>query len=479
MAVPSTLSALDTLRAACNAASALPWEPVELCGVDVVSSVSLEAPLLALRVSAPSCIGVEDISLTHLSRFVHRGKCSSVLSLHLLEAHPVSQFADDAASVLVRLASHLCARITAAAAPLSFTAVAAIGAGRIDITVEAPENMPDGACIEIAGVSLCGQALAVFTESGAPLPAWIPVTRGMQAPLVIPGAADGSSQTHAISLDGTLYAPIANSNILPRFAASGERLLPDVPVDRYGLGINTGVAVLCELTRTLYLSESRASDTKLVAVDAETMERRWVAPLRSPAWSLSPCYGAAVLPSRGVLFLSSYTDDRVFAVRASDGEKLASVHVRDPKFVAADDATGTVYVSTSHSVVRFQWTPSQCGADHEGIGAGHGVVAGELVPDADLSADLIGKADSWRPLAIVPPAPGHRRSHLLVGVKDKPTLHILSLPEHELVHTHMLEGFAINGLVADPHGCALAVSDGVSKSIHVLSWPLPGMPPLE
>ena len=34
------------------------------------------------------------------------------------------------------------------------------------------------------------------------------------------------------------------------------------------------------------------------------------------------------------------------------------------------------------------------------------------------------------------------------------------------------------GLAADPSGTALAVCDGgASKTIHVLPWPLPGMPP--
>jgi hypothetical protein len=56
---------------------------------------------------------------------------------------------------------------------------------------------------------------------------------------------------------------------------------------------------------------------------------------------------------------------------------------------------------------------------------------------------------------------------------------VLSLPDRRLVHTHTLEGMVVTGLAADPSGTALAVCDAASKAIHVLPWPLPGMPPLQ
>jgi hypothetical protein len=37
----------------------------------------------------------------------------------------------------------------------------------------------------------------------------------------------------------------------------------------------------------------------------------------------------------------------------------------------------------------------------------------------------------------------------------------------------------VTGLAADPSGIALAVRDAASEAIHVLPWPLPGMPPLQ
>ena len=78
----------------------------------------------------------------------------------------------------------------------------------------------------------------------------------------------------------------------------------------------------------------------------------------------------------------------------------------------------------------------------------------------------------------MPPARGKSVSHLVVGTADSPELLVLSLPGLALVHTHRLEGMEVKGLVADPWGRALAVCDAASKNLHVLAWPLPGMPPL-
>jgi hypothetical protein len=66
-----------------------------------------------------------------------------------------------------------------------------------------------------------------------------------------------------------------------------------------------------------------------------------------------------------------------------------------------------------------------------------------------------------------------------VGTFREPTLLVLSLPDRRLVYTHTLEGMEVSGLAADPSGTALAVCDTASKAIHVLPWPLPGMPPLQ
>jgi len=51
-----------------------------------------------------------------------------------------------------------------------------------------------------------------------------------------------------------------------------------------------------------------------------------------------------------------------------------------------------------------------------------------------------GESTYQRPLAVMPPAPGKRASHLIVGIYLNPELRVLSLPGLALVHTHRLEG---------------------------------------
>ena len=79
----------------------------------------------------------------------------------------------------------------------------------------------------------------------------------------------------------------------------------------------------------------------------------------------------------------------------------------------------------------------------------------------------------------MPPAPGKAVSYLVVGTGKSSELLVLSLPGLSLVHTHRLEGMELAGLATDPSGGALAVFDRESGALHVLAWPLPGMPPLQ
>jgi hypothetical protein len=145
--------------------------------------------------------------------------------------------------------------------------------------------------------------------------------------------------------------------------------------------------------------------------------------------------------------------------RLADGALVTTTPADGPRFIAADPTTATLYVISRTLVAVFCWNGSA------------------LVPEGVV--DAAGYTGNWRPLAVVPPAPGLRTSYLVVGTCGKPTLHVLSLPDRRLVHTHTLEGMRVSGLAADPSGTALAVCDYASKAVNVLPWPLPGMPPLQ
>lgn len=106
---------------------------------------------------------------------------------------------------------------------------------------------------------------------------------------------------------------------------------------------------------------------------------------------------------------------------------------------------------------------------------------GRLTPLAPLEA--AGRVELRRPMAVVPPAPGKRLSHLVVGIADRARVCVIALPAHTLVcEVEELRSpggpaIVVQGLAADPFGSSLVVCD--SQWAHVLPWPLPGMPELE
>lgn len=92
-----------------------------------------------------------------------------------------------------------------------------------------------------------------------------------------------------------------------------------------------------------------------------------------------------------------------------------------------------------------------------------------------------GKGSKARPLAVVPPGPGRRAAHLVVGLYGTPRVQVLRLPSLEPLCAPLQLGLGVLvvGLAADAAGTALLVADGASKTVLALPWPLPGMPPLD
>jgi hypothetical protein len=166
-----------------------------------------------------------------------------------------------------------------------------------------------------------------------------------------------------------------------------------------------------------------------------------------------------VLPAQGLVVASVYSINKLQVYRLAEGELVVTAPADSPTFIAADPATATLYVCTGRQVTSFRWD------------------GGALLPEGVVEA--AGNRAGIRPLAVMPPAPGQRTSHLVVGTNNIPTLLVLSLPNRRLVPTHTLEGTDVVGLAADRSGTALDVCDGALKAVHVLPWPLPGMPPLQ
>jgi hypothetical protein len=332
--------------------------------------------------------------------------------------------------------------------PLLATLTPVAGGRSVTVSVPVPASAGSDSKVMIRSISVAGQPVT----QGQSLPGHAAVVTGMLAPLRLDEAANNNASMPVISCDGTLYAPKYGSPDVLVISADGTPL-PALLVASLGLSTGTRSAAFDDSTATLLLADSNSAASKLVAVDAVSMAVRWSTEL---AGNFS---GMAVLPAQGLVVVSVYTTHELRVHRLADEAIVAIASANGPTFIAADPSTAMLYVSTYLRVTAFRWN------------------GGALVSEGVVEA--AGDAGSSRPLAVVPPAPGERTSYLVVGSFGTPTLLVLSLPDRRLVHTHTLKGMKITGLAADPSGCALAVCDGASKALHVLPWPLPGMPPLQ
>ena len=315
----------------------------------------------------------------------------------------------------------------------------------------------------IRGTSLCLRAVSVAGLPFAEVPLSFVLRHGIVTPLKLSVVSSLYYTTPVISREGRAYCPQGTGSVgdVLVFDADGSPL-PSLSVGSLGLLTNIRRAAYADgETPSLLLACLTGALPRLVAVDPTTCAVRWTLDERRMD---GQCNGIVALPSLGVVVVS----DPVFlsAQRLSDGRHVGSV--RAPQlnwFLAADDASGVVFGSTEeYRPIVHAWTCATVGAEIRFTPAGPVVSA--------------GARPNHRPLAVMPPAPGKKVSHLVVGNAWTSELLVISLPGLSLVHTHRLEGMEVTGLAADPWGGALAVCDRLSQSLHVLAWPLPGMPPL-
>ena len=318
-------------------------------------------------------------------------------------------------------------------------------------------NIPEGSRVEISAVLVAGRPIRG-------LPFNVCVRRGIQSSLVLTGCSDFDDVTPCISPEGCLYCP--SSQMSPAvlvFNADGVPLL-DLPIACHGF---TEAAFSSAWfshgdAPSLLLADCRTLSL-LVAVDLTIRTARWKETVQRGDDYIT---GLAVLPALGIAVVSS--GSCLVAHRLSDGNCVGTLEVAEQILrLAADSATGTVYGVAINGIGAsvHAWS---CAADGLSIKiSARGIVA------------AAGSRKCDRSLAVVPPAPGKMVSHLAVGSDGQEELILLALPDLSLVHTHVLKGVAVVALAADPWGRSLAVCDRASKSIHVLAWPLPGMPPLE
>lgn len=237
---------------------------------------------------------------------------------------------------------------------------------------------------------------------------------------------DGNYTSPCMTRSGTLYLPKdgeAAVHVLPGDGSAAVTL----PLEPLGLSRSTVAAAFDEASFTLFLADS----TRLVALDPSNSSIRW----STPSGSFDDCYGVAVLPHAVVA--CSRHESLIHVHRLADGVRLSTIEAKCPIHVAADAASGSVFASVgfgSCSVHEYHWN-------------GRALIARGAVKAAS-------HAESWRPLAVIPPPTGSFSSYLVVGTNGSPSLKVLSLPDLELVHEARLDGMKITGCVRGARGRA-------------------------
>jgi hypothetical protein len=446
------LSALD------STVMTLPVAPIEpaLLRIDFDMGVMLDSIHTAGTKVAPRGVSAQrgDVEVRGLPTAPVRPGIM-LFELALGESYP-SRGAAELEAAAASLAVHAQVDISlvssdGAVQPLEATLSSIPGARGVSVCVSIPSSTVAGSHVVINRVAVAGQPVR-----SAHWPVSISVNTSMHAPLRLVGAQVNSGfVTPVIDSVGTLYLPAGGD--IRMYSSDGTPHLPPLSSASVGLSIRTRASAYHEFSHTLLLADdSTFGSSRLVAVDMPSRGVRWSAELTSSA------DGIAILPGplHGVVFVCSYTSSCVLACRLSDGVGVARVDLLHCAYLATDPLQATVFASkvaeSGNPVVAFRWDGITLASD------GH--------------VDGAGQAVDYRPLTVMPPARGRSTSYLIVGHSTHPTLHVFSLPDRRLVHTHTLTGMYIRGLAADPSGTALAVCDYASKAVHVIPWPLPGMP---
>ena len=447
---------------------AVPRGPVEL---RTLSLTTCDSANLA-RLVAPRGLRAADLRVVGGARAGHPGSQECVCALELVE--PVAD--DERTAVLEAIASHTRAHV------VGFETTVRPCATRVEIWVAIPPNALHGSSVTLESLDVVGERFYLGAE-----PPTLTLHAGLHAPLTLyfeRRSFKGNRHSPAISMTGELYVPMDSSPLVHAFASDGSPL-PPLNVEELGFtSCCVRAAAVDDASGTLILAcniQSRGG-TRIVALDIATRKRLWAVddtPLG--------CFGLAVIPGvteggGSAVAAASGGEGGMVVFSVRDGAIMQRVNLtRRPLFVACDPSTLSLYMSpySPHVVEHFVWE-------------GAGLVHRGRVEEA-------GDRTTYHPLAVMPPAPGKRVSHLLVADMGTPRLLVLALPSHTRVHEcDLQDGMCIVGIAADPSGTALAVCFGVrnwasadsdsksellrhSDAVRVFAWPqeVPGLPELK
>lgn len=283
------------------------------------------------------------------------------------------------------------------------------------------------------------------------------------------------------------------------FSQDGAHLAPFIP----GADIVPEFSRIFSLafddeTGTLFLANVAGSSSSVVALNIAERRVVW----HNTRVLRDDCFGLAVVrlpgPRPGQVVsrvaVGAPFESSVYLLDALSGEPAQTLSqigelAGDSRPHRQVSACNFSYVASGDAAAGMLFSSAIMGGDRRGVVA-WSPTAGEPRGHAmhvcdDATAALfstVSTTSNARPLVVMPPAPGKRTAHLIVGVRESGKLQVVSLPDFRLVHTHELPGMWVVGLAADAAGACLVVvaaSRGAPGEIIALPWPLEGMPPLE
>ena len=359
--------------------------------------------------------------------------------------------------------------------------VGALAAARVCFAI--PPDAPLGSTVVIETIAVGHSPLGVGQGRRLPLSLAVSASVGVEAPLVLPKCG-GDYQTPCVTADGRIIAPTNRSFLV--FNAAGT-MIADLPADQ---GWRAGAAAHDDSSDCLIVrngdyitsldlrtyaggcaSRDQAAHSVVqpgpaaAGVDAAIPGLRWSFKFRSAGGGPG---SVVVLPDVGIaVFADKHHDASVVALRLSDGsviQRVQGIHL--PIYAAAGPpGSGTVYLSSERhgSVTAVQFDVADpCRP-----------VIVSLVYEGN---SLIAHGSS--PLAVVPPGPGKKKWHLVVGRYHRSTIVVMELPTGDRVCEvdAPVPDADLRGLAADPGGGALLLSS--MHDICTVPWPLEGMPEL-
>jgi hypothetical protein len=439
------------------------------------------------RLDAPEPIYSTDISLSKLPRYCNPGR-SLQFDVVFSARGPVSP---GQAASLASLALHLNVDATVYgdgdAEPLPYDAIPldSTAAPTVRVSLHVPGSAL-GERIIISSITFAGQSLAGFPSDILSIDI---KRRGLWAPLQLPDTTNRFVQMPAVSDDGTLYASMREGKEVKVFAPDGSTLPPltlsdfDVPCDVHSVAVDDTI-------NALFVCNANGAASKVVAIDSVTRKIRW----STAAGVIPHALGLCALPQQGILIVSSWRG--LVALRAIDGVEVGDYGMRSSGFIAVHEPSSIFFSEKKSGVVALQW--QWLAADGSPHSAPDARIAGAFreLGNVPLNSDVPRQStEAYPALAVMPPpsqvhvglpagvtaagvSSSTRSFQLLVAMTGTPYLRVLSLPDLEVVCDVVLPVEKVIGLAADPSGTALAVCCPSTGSIHVLPWPLDGMPML-